>query len=128
MIEGSPGNAELLRESILTYFRFLQTDPQAVRYLSWRMVESDDLCLDQEDELFALGIAKIRAAQEAGELRADVEPISMIKAFLAMTENWFLTKPMLCQMAVAESSPDELEAQYLEDIVKIFFEGVRPRS
>lgn len=128
MLASSPGTAELLRDSIVTYFRFLQTDPRAVRYLSWRLVEADDLCLDQEDELFELGVAKIKNAQDAGELRADVEPISMIKAFLALTENWFLTKPLLCQLATAEASPAELEERYLEDVVKIFFEGARPRG
>lgn len=115
MLASSAGTAELLRDSIVTYFRFLQTDPQAVRHLSWRLVEADDLCLEQEDELFELGVAKIKSAQEAGELRSDIEPISMIKAFLALTENWFLTKPLLCQMAKAAADPDELEERYLED-------------
>ncbi|MEE8526895.1 MAG: TetR/AcrR family transcriptional regulator [Thermoanaerobaculia bacterium] len=126
MLASSPGTAQLLHDSIVTYFRFLQSDPRAVRYLSWRLVEADDLCLDQEDELFELGVAKIRDAQEAGELRSDVEPISIIKAFLALTENWFLTKPLLCQLAMAEADPDELEKRYLEDVLKIFFEGARP--
>ncbi len=128
MLASSTSTAELLRDSIVMYFRFLQQDPRAVRHLSWRMVEADDLCLDQEDELFELGIGKIREAQEAGELRSDIEPISMIKAFLALAENWFLTKPMLCERAKSEFDVDALEEQYLDDIVKLFFEGARPRD
>jgi len=128
MLSSSEGTAELLRDSIRAYFHFLKHDPHSVRFMSWRFVEGDDACLDQEDELFELGIQRIQEAQEAGELRSDVEPISMIKSFLAMSLHWFQTKRLLCRMLGPEADPEELDDRYLDDVVKIFFEGVRPRS
>jgi TetR/AcrR family transcriptional regulator len=127
MLKNSQGSAELLRQSIVTYFRFLQHDPQSVRFMAWRVVEGDDPCLDQEDELFALGMQRIRESQEAGELRADLEPISIIKAFVAMTLHWFQTKTFLCQILGFDAADEQMDERYLDDILKIFFDGVRPR-
>ena len=128
ILSSSRGTAKLLAESLVTYFRFLQSDPHSVRFMSWRFVETDDPCLEQEDELFALGMERIHEAQEAGELRSDVEPLSMIKAFLAMSLHWFQTKPLLCQMLGPDADTEAVEETYLDDIVKIFLDGVRPRA
>lgn len=128
MLAGSPGTEELLRDSIVTYFRFLQNDPRSVRFTSWRFVQvEDDPCLDQEEDLLDLGSRKIREAQEAGELRFDLEPMSIIKAFLALADNWFQAKPLFCQMLGPDEDIEEVEERYLQDILRIFFEGVRPR-
>ncbi len=128
MLASSLGTAELLRESIATYFRFLQDDPRSVRFASWRFIEEDDPCHDQEVDLFDLGVQKIREAQDAGELRRDVEPISVIKAFLALADHWFQSKPLLGQMLGPEADLDGLEEKYLRDILRIFLEGVRPAA
>lgn len=122
------GTVQLLEESFLAYFRYLQADPDAVRFMSWRFVEGDDPCLDQEHELFEMGQARIREAQERGELRADIQPLSMIKAFLAMSLHWFQTKPFLCQM-LGDAAGDiaQIEEVYLADVRKIFLEGIKPR-
>lgn len=128
MLTSSKAATDLLHDSIIAYFRFLQADPRSVRFMSWRFVEFDDPCLSDEDELFELGIERIREAQEAGALRSDMEPISMIKAFLAMTLHWFQTKPMLGQMYEDPMDIEELEEKYLQDIVRIFFDGVLVRS
>ena len=128
MLSSSRGTVELLRDSVITYFRFLQSDPRSVRFMSWRFVEAEDPCLAQEDDLYSLGIERIREAQEAGELRSDIEPISMIKAFLAMSLHWFQSKDFLCQMLGSREETEALEETYLSDIEKIFLEGVKPRD
>lgn len=129
MLSSSQGTAELLRDSLVAYFRFLQSDPHSVRFMSWRFVEEgDDPCMAQEADLFDLGIERIHEAQKNGELRSDLEPISMIKAFLAMSLHWFQTKPLLCQILGEEVDSAEMEERYLDDVVKIFLDGVRPRT
>lgn len=129
MLSSSEGTPELLRDSFIAYFRFLQSDPRSVRFMSWRFVEAeDDPCLAQEDELFELGIQRIEEAQKSGRLRDDLDPISMIKAFLAMSLHWFQSKPFLCQMLGPEADTDRLEEKYLEDVVKIFLDGIAPRA
>ena len=128
LFESSEGTADLLRQSIVAYFRFLQQDPRSVRFMSWRFVERDDSCLAQEDELFDLGIQKLEEAQRRGELRSDIEPISMIKAFLAITLQWFQTRPMTQRTFGDRYDIDALEETYLSDLLEIFFRGVEPRS
>jgi len=118
------GTAELLRASLVAYFEFLRHHPEAVRFMAWRSIEEDDLCLEQEEELFARGAERIREAQERGELRPDVEPLHVIKSFLAMVVHWFQTKHLFCQIVDPDADPDELDRAYLEDIQKIFLEGV----
>jgi TetR/AcrR family transcriptional regulator len=125
LLMNAAGSPDLLRDSIIAYFRFLQNDPRSVRFMSWRFVESDNTCLDEEDGLFELGIRRIQEAQEAGSLRKDVEPVSMIKAFLAMTLQWFQTRDMFCHMFGEDLDLPQAEEQYLDDIIKIFFSGVR---
>jgi len=127
MLEASPGSLELLRDSIVAYFRFLQADPNAVRFMGWRFVDGDDPCLEQEEELYELGIQRIREAQEAGLLRSDVEPISVLKAFLGLVFHWFQSKGLLCRMMGSAIDPQALEERYLEDVLRIFFEGLLPR-
>lgn len=127
LLATSEGTVELLHQSIVAYFRFLQQDARSVAFMSWRFVEADDSCLGQEDDLFELGMEKIREAQERGELRPDIEPLSMIKAFLAMTLQWFQTKNMTCQMLDDSVDIEALEERYLEDILTLFFDGVRAR-
>lgn len=124
LLESTRGTAELLRDSLVAYFRFLQSDPASVRFMSWRFVEGDDVCLAQEQDLFDLGAKRIEEAQAAGELRADVEPLHMIKAFLALALHWFQTKHLFCQMHGVGKDPEALDEAYLADIAKIFADGI----
>ena len=128
LMASSLGGVDLLRQSIIAYFRFLQHDPHSVSFMSWRFVESDETCIGQEDELFEVGMEKIRESQERGELRTDIDPLVMIKAFLSLTLQWFQTKPMTCAMLGEEADIGAVEEAYLDGILKIFFEGVVPRE
>lgn len=125
--EGTENTESLMRRSIVGYFRFLQQNPRSVSFMSWRFVEGEDPCLDLEDQLFEQGIARIEAAQEAGNLRADIDALSMIKAFLAMALQWFQTKDFVSQIFEGRDI-QAMEEKYLEDMVTIFFEGVRPKN
>lgn len=127
MLDTSRGSAALLRASIEAFFRFLQADPEAVRFMSWRFVEADDPCLEQEKELYELGMLRIREAQEAGELRPDIEPITLLKAFLGLVLHWFQSKQLLCQMLGPEIDLAAIEDTYLDDILRLYFEGALPR-
>lgn len=127
MLASAEGTADLLRASIIAFFRFLQSDPEAVRFMSWRFVDAEDPSLEQEKELYEIGMQRIREAQEAGQLRADVEPITMLKAFLGLALHWFQSRPMLAEMLGPEADLDAIEEQYIEDVLRLYFEGVLPR-
>lgn len=132
MLERSEGTLELLRESIQRYFRFLQADPDSVRLLAWRFAEGDASCIAEEQGLYHLGMERIREAQERGELRDDLEPLFLLKSFLALSSHWFLSKEMLRTMMGDEAQGEEadraLDEGYLETLLAVFFDGVRPRS
>ena len=129
MLLESDSGAGLLRDSLTAYFRFLQNDPDSVRFLMWHLLESDEQpCPSLEKELFELGITKIRESQEKGEIRADLEPFFIIKSMLALPMGWFQTRCMTEAVIDSDISSERLDEMYLEDMVTHFLDGVRPRA
>lgn len=129
MLRDQEPSAELLRESMRTYFRFLADHPEVVRLLAWIFLEErpDEECADLDQELTLAGIAKIREAQARGDLRADLNPGFILFTFIGIVQHWFQDKRwMLAHVGLSPDSSSVDEA-YLEDAVKIFFEGVLPR-
>lgn len=129
MLLDSDSTEGLLRDSLIAYFRFLQNDPDAVRFLTWHMLESEEQpCPNQEKDLFELGIEKIRTSQEKGEIRADLEPFFIIKSMLALPMGWFQTRCMTQALIDSDVTAERLDEMYLADMVKVFIEGIRPRT
>jgi len=121
---------DLLVESLRGYFRFLQQNPEVVRILAWLFLEQDTKCTEclvLDRELTILGIKRLREAQEAGELRADLNPAFILFTFIGIAQHWFQDKGHLCE--ILDLSPDSraLDKAYLDDFLKIFLEGVLPR-
>lgn len=121
--------AELLRESMKMYFRFLRSNPEIVKMLAWMFVEEsqDDGCANLDRELTLAGIEKIRQAQERGDLRADLNPGFMLFTFIGIAQHWYQDKRMMLDAIGLSAGSDAVDEAYLEDAVKIFFEGVLPR-
>ena len=127
MLAEQEPTAALLRESMEIYFRFMRDNPELVRIMAWVFLEMEDETIGLDAELLRAGTDKIRQAQERGELRADLNPGFILFTFLGIVHHWFQDKQhMLSPMGL---SPDStaVDAAYLEDAVKIFFEGVLPR-
>lgn len=127
LLETGPGSVELLRASTIAFFGFLQADPAAVRFMTWRAIEEDGLLLDQEADLYKLGIARVEEAQAAGELRADIAPIAIVKGFLGLCLSWFQTHKMTMRLFDDDVDPEDIDAQYLDGVLRLFFEGVLPQ-
>ncbi|MEL7061990.1 MAG: TetR family transcriptional regulator [Acidobacteriota bacterium] len=128
MIAESPSDARLLENSLVAYFRFLQDNPKSVRFFSWSLVAGDVCAAEPEKELFELGIRKIREAQEAGEIRDDLEPFFIIKMMIALPMSWFQTKQETLSLIDSEIEPRELDSLYLADAVRVFVDGLRPAA
>ena len=126
MLASAPSTADLLRDSMVAFFRFLQSDPKSVRFMSWNFCAAEPCKTEQEKALFELGIQRIRASQESGELRTDIEPFFVIKAFLALCFNWFQTRELTHSMIDSPIDIAALDELYLDTAVKILLEGVRP--
>lgn len=127
----SPPSAELLRRSVEAYFQFIAANPAFVRLMAWMQLEEMDAMPDEGFPLGEMltreGVRKIRETQEAGELRGDVHPFSILVSFLGLVEHWFQCKELHCR---ALEPDDELrdDGPYLRDMLRIFFEGVLPRE
>ncbi|MEE4302532.1 MAG: TetR/AcrR family transcriptional regulator, partial [Wenzhouxiangella sp.] len=89
-LEGADApDSNLLRNGVIRYFRFLQENPQVVRLFTWMHLENDSTCSEMDAELVALGARRVREAQEAGLLRADVNPTHVVTIFIHACSQWF---------------------------------------
>lgn len=112
---GGP-SAELLRQSMGVYFRFLRENPSTVRLMSWLQLEGERDITDMVQELRDGGIEHVTAAQNAGVIRSDVPAPFVLVTFLGFINAWF-ADPSL------ERTEEEANA-YLDSAWKLFFSGV----
>jgi len=127
LMAASRGDLELLRRSMHLYFHYLMENEDLLELWNWMHAE----CRSEMDprglELTALGIQRVREAQEAGEIRADVSPAVVMAAFRILNEFWFNVRPGF-QVLQEGRSVAQLNDDYLEGIMKIFFEGIIPHG
>lgn len=126
----SPPSLQLLTESVKDYFEYLRGKPNFARMNCWMMLEEDDTCADMAWELIRVATRRVREAQEIGEIRSDLSPDHVLISFLSMVENWFLGKHRWRRTHFQHLNPEEREAAdldepYLEDVLKLFLDGVR---
>ena len=128
MLKNAEPTAGLLRDSVALYFRFLKKNPEIVRILAWMFLERDqDDCLKKDRELIDAGVAQIRAGQEAGYLRADLDPRFILFTFLGLAQHWIQDREHFVHDFGTEGLSGDLDEAYLDDMIKIFMEGVLPR-
>ncbi len=127
MLEGSKPNDELLKLSLGLYFHFLQANPGFSRLMAWMFLEADEECGQMEMGVLRRGVETIRAAQEGGFLRADVDPRHLLFVFVSIVEHWFQARGHFCRDLEMAAPAEELDAAYFNDMVKMFFGGVLPR-
>ena len=128
MLNEAEPTADLLSDSVKLYFRFLKENPEIVRILAWMFLERDqEECLKKDQELTDAGVARIKAGQEAGYLRADLDPRFILFTFLGLAQHWIQDKEHFVYDFGTEGLPEDLDEAYLGDMLKIFMEGVLPR-
>jgi AcrR family transcriptional regulator len=127
-------HAGVLEQSIRDYFNYLAANPQVVRILGWFLASERGQQTTPlrgtpaHDRVHELGAACIRRAQEIGEIRDDLTPDSVIKAFTDLCLQWHLGRGCFFSEhglgELAQASRDEIEQAYLDDIVEILMRGV----
>lgn len=125
LLEASGLDAEVMRQSVEAYFRFLQRHPHFTRLVSWTHLEEPNAAFQPSEDLTSIGIEKIRQAQQAGELRGDIHPFFILIAFIGLSQHWFQSKDHLCSWA-QENHEVRDDERYLDAMLKIFFEGILP--
>jgi TetR/AcrR family transcriptional regulator len=125
MLETAEPTGDLLKNSIILYFRFLKNNPEIVRILAWMFLERDTHgCPLKHDDLIREGLRQIRASQEAGILRKDIDARFLLFTFLGMAQHWFQDKDHFIEDFGTEGLPADLDEAYLDNMLKIFLGGV----
>ncbi len=128
LLEDSDPSADLLRSSMEAFFGFHKNNPQMVRILAWVFLEQQQSeCLRMDVQLIEAGTAKIREAQENGEIRADINPAFILFTMVGIVQHWFQDRAHMLQHLDPGIDHEMVDAAYLNDVLKIFFDGILPR-
>jgi TetR/AcrR family transcriptional regulator len=72
-------------------------------------------------ELMRLGAERVRQAQVAGAVRADVNPAHVVCTFIHACTHWFEAASHHAQWPGVGT-----DEQFLDDFLKIFLDGLKP--
>lgn len=114
-------DARLLRDGVVKYFHYLRDNPAVVRLLAWSHIEGDASCGQMDAELMRLGAERVRQAQAAGSVRADVNPAHVVCTFIHACTHWFEAASHHAQWPGVGT-----DEQFLDDFLKIFLDGLKP--
>ena len=121
------GERGIMPNSITAYFSFLKTTPGAVRLAAWIFLAGRNHPFPPSEELVKGGIPRIKSGQDHGVFRSDIPAEFIWASFISLAHHWFPMRQVyrdILGAAVAEG--EDLDDAYLQAILKIFFEGVRP--
>jgi TetR/AcrR family transcriptional regulator len=127
MLRERAADLSLVEDSLVVYFRFLQSNPHVVRLWNWMVIEGDSECATMIQELCHGGVATLRRAQEAGELRNDIEPEYVLAQFFTLVRGWFSERALLHANVLAGIPAETCDERYLKATVKVFIDGIRAR-
>lgn len=121
-LEGATSaDAELLRDGVIKYFRFLQAHPEVVRLMAWTHMEGDTDCAEVDATLVRLGAERVAQAQEAGIFRNDVNPVHVVTLFILACTQWFQARAHHSQWPGMGD-----DDAFLDDFLKIYMSGLEP--
>jgi TetR/AcrR family transcriptional regulator len=123
LLQADAPGPDLLRKAVIRYFAFLKANPEVVRLFAWTHLDEDQSCGRLDAELVRLGAERIRQAQQHGLLREDVNPAHVVTMFVNACTQWFEARAHHSQWPGVGD-----DAEYLDDFLKIFFEGLTPRK
>jgi TetR/AcrR family transcriptional regulator len=124
-IMASPAaDRDTLFESMRIYFRFLERNPNFVRLSSWMNLEDPMLSAPANPDMLHRGVERLRQAQASGSFRSDVDPWHIMIAFFALTTYWFQARHAHGHEVYADPDSSRADEKFLEDVIKILFEGV----
>lgn len=122
-----------MRNSIISYFRFSENNPDYTKLLSRAQLDADQGGEGQGEETAALGEELMRkgsevivAAQQAGAIRDDVRPDFVIVGFLSLVAHWFQGGRLFMGEAGNDGEREAQDHEYLDFIIKVYLRGIAP--
>ncbi|HID77877.1 MAG TPA: TetR/AcrR family transcriptional regulator [Planctomycetaceae bacterium] len=119
---------EFVAGGIRTLFELYRSDPSLVRLGAWAQLDGTGAEWPGDEELWGAIVDRMREAQEAGVIRADIDATLLITMGFAMVHHW-------CQFRawrkhVLEYFPEQdeeaLDDRYLEAVLAVFIRGITP--
>ncbi|MEN1727120.1 MAG: TetR/AcrR family transcriptional regulator [Pseudomonadota bacterium] len=123
LTEAEQPGAELLIQGARNYFEFLRDNPKVARLFAWAHLEGDTSCSQMDADLVRLGSQRVAQAQASGALRDDINPTHVVTMFISLFTQWFEAKQHHQNWPGIGS-----DQEFLDDFLKVFMEGLLPRS
>ena len=107
------------------YFHLLRDDPVLVQLLTRAELEQDLSCSQYDESRLAPFVARLRDAQDAGYLRADVPAAHLLLILINVITQWFEARAVFG--AWSELRGEDTDAAFLASLQTVFFDGARAR-
>lgn len=110
-----------IRGATEAYFHLLRDDPVLVQLLTRAQLERDLRCSQYDEQRLAPFVSRLRDAQEAGILRADVPPAHLLLILVNAITQWFEARAVFAGWSELQGS--DPDAVFLRSLQTIFLEG-----
>lgn len=118
---------QLLRRLAMERFRFMKAHPDILRMFTWRTLEGGNVLTEQDCRELEGFRQSVTALQRSGIIRADVKPEYIMIGLNGLLMHWLQGRHLLACWLQREQELDQLDEEYLEGALKLFFEGLLPR-
>ena len=113
---------ELIRQSIRSYFDFLQKHPQLARIFTWAHLENDENSGELDKPLIAGGTALIKDAQKRGLIRKDIDPVAIIMTFVSVINQYYVAQ---CHFEIWEKNFYTNPDLFVDSLTNIIIKGIQ---
>ena len=120
----TPVSLEDMRDTTSAYFGLLQREPDLVQLLIRTELERDLSFNLLHQQQLAPFVARMREAQQAGLLRADVPAAHLLLIVINVITRWFEARHMF--EGWEELDNGDLDDRFLDSVIRVFFEGALP--
>lgn len=114
---------ELIRKSMMAYFKFVKTNPLIPRFFAYAHLENDEKCGQLDKPLIARGSELIKQAQQNGLMRKDFNPVVLVMNFITVINQYFIAE---CHFKHWDPGLYENPESFITDFIEITIQGIRP--
>lgn len=111
------GFDEFLERLVRSMFEFYRDNPSMIRLSSWMRLEGDSKWWPGEPEWFEAVISGIRAAQSAGEIRKDMDPLNISGIICGSVHVWWEFRDEVDRHTRQGAKGADVDEQYVADLL-----------